>query len=544
MYGAGASAIVVTGGRLTGNSATSSGGAINTSGPLTVTGTRIDHNHSGNSGGGLFVDIRNGFPARLERVEIDSNDASAGAVTRGGGIASLGHLDIVDSWIHDNFMSSSGQGAGLDLQPRNIGGAEPITISGTTISGNAAGTQGGDAIRFGGTSDPSSATIVRSTITGNGVDAVDALGGTGGVFAGPLWTIGLSSVTIAGNRATTAGGLADNLYVFPTAVVNAANTLIANPVAGLDCVAEGPLNALGGNAEYAATRTCGFENGADAALAVPTELGTLADNGGPTPTLALTAGSPARGQGAATCEATDQRGVARPAGGPCDPGAFQYPAPAPSDGGGDGGGGGTTTTPTTPTTPPVPVVPPAAPPVTAPGQVLLCEGAKITLVDLRRSRGRVVVTGAALTSLAGKRVTITADHGGAKRTATVARDGSFAATFPAPKSDQTSYAARYGDDRTSPLKLTRNLSVIAQRRTGTGVRIVARHSQGKRVKGQKATLRRTTGCGTQTVAGTARFDKHGRVTMTLAFPTPPDTVAVYRVTTRTNRTFTLPIVVR
>ena len=31
---------------------------------------------------------------------------------------------------------------------------------------------------------------------------------------------------------------------------------------------------------------------------------------------------------------------------------------------------------------------------------------------------------------------------------------------------------------------------------------------------------------------------------TLAFPTPPDTIAVYRVTTKTNNTFSLPIVVR
>ena len=46
------------------------------------------------------------------------------------------------------------------------------------------------------------------------------------------------------------------------------------------------------------------------------------------------------------------------------------------------------------------------------------------------------------------------------------------------------------------------------------------------------------------MAGTAKFDKHGRVTFPLPSPTPPDTVAVYRVTTKVNNTFTLPIVVR
>jgi hypothetical protein len=76
------------------------------------------------------------------------------------------------------------------------------------------------------------------------------------------------------------------------------------------------------------------------------------------------------------------------------------------------------------------------------------------------------------------------------------------------------------------------------------VRIVARHSKGKRVAGDVASLRRQTSCGVQGVAATARFDRRGRVTFLLPAPTPPDTVAVYRVTTKVNNTFTLPIVVR
>ncbi|MCA9988269.1 MAG: hypothetical protein KDE59_28375, partial [Anaerolineales bacterium] len=58
-------------------------------------------------------------------------------------------------------------------------------------------------------------------------------------------------------------------------------------------------------------------------------IGPLADNGGPEITLtnALSAGSPAVNAGdAATCPATDQRGVARPAGAACDAGAMEYDA--------------------------------------------------------------------------------------------------------------------------------------------------------------------------------------------------------------------------
>jgi hypothetical protein len=55
------------------------------------------------------------------------------------------------------------------------------------------------------------------------------------------------------------------------------------------------------------------------------ELGLLGNYGGPTQTVPLLAGSPAIDAGGADgCPATDQRGVARPNGGGCDIGAFEY----------------------------------------------------------------------------------------------------------------------------------------------------------------------------------------------------------------------------
>ena len=53
-------------------------------------------------------------------------------------------------------------------------------------------------------------------------------------------------------------------------------------------------------------------------------IGALADNGGPTLTHGLLAGSPAIDAGdAGACPATDQRGVARPLGAGCDIGAYE-----------------------------------------------------------------------------------------------------------------------------------------------------------------------------------------------------------------------------
>jgi hypothetical protein len=75
-------------------------------------------------------------------------------------------------------------------------------------------------------------------------------------------------------------------------------------------------------------------NGTDGNLvgvAAPGLATTLANNGGPTPTIALLAGSAAIGGGSSTISGvtvptTDQRGVARPSGS-ISIGAYQYVAP-------------------------------------------------------------------------------------------------------------------------------------------------------------------------------------------------------------------------
>src|SRR5262249_41666993 len=103
----------------------------------------------------------------------------------------------------------------------------------------------------------------------------------------------------------------------------------------------------GGNGDCSGTLTTAggynlIQNAAGCTLAGTTtgnvigqdpQLAALADNGGPTKTHAIALGSPALdagnpgtpGSGGFTCEATDQRGTARPqpSGGRCDIGAFE-----------------------------------------------------------------------------------------------------------------------------------------------------------------------------------------------------------------------------
>jgi hypothetical protein len=73
-------------------------------------------------------------------------------------------------------------------------------------------------------------------------------------------------------------------------------------------------------------------------------LGPLQNNGGPTPTMALGAGSPAIDVVSSGCLSTDQRGDPRPDNGEsvCDIGAFEVQDSPPGGGGGTGGGKGLT----------------------------------------------------------------------------------------------------------------------------------------------------------------------------------------------------------
>jgi len=84
----------------------------------------------------------------------------------------------------------------------------------------------------------------------------------------------------------------------------------------------GPINDGGNNLTWPGTTCTGIN--ADPLL------GPLQDNGGPTPTMALGAGSVAIDAvpaGNLACPATDQRGVFRPQGPSCDIGAFERYAP-------------------------------------------------------------------------------------------------------------------------------------------------------------------------------------------------------------------------
>ena len=172
-----------------------------------------------------------------------------------------------------------------------------LTVSGSTIFGNLAGSYGG-AIYNEGTLE-----MYNSTMFDNTGDY------GGGLYANTSATSTVIHSTYAENT-TTHGGSA----VHTAGSLTLINSILDNNTGGTaECVGTGSMTA-GNNV---------ISDGSCAATYTSAFLGPLADNGGPTQTMAIGYLSLARNTGDGLyCETTDQRGVLR--GPACDIGAYEY----------------------------------------------------------------------------------------------------------------------------------------------------------------------------------------------------------------------------
>jgi len=168
-----------------------------------------------------------------------------------------------------------------------------LTLVNSTLADNAAGQNGGaiDSVGI--------LTALNDTIAYNSV----AAGGSGGGVDASSGTATFYNTIIARNAAGTAKNATPNDIAGNVSSVSA-NNLIGTGSGGL-------TNGTNGNLVGVANPL----------------LGTLANNGGPTQTIALLTGSPAIGAGSSTIPGvtvptTDQRGVARPSNA-VDIGAYQ-----------------------------------------------------------------------------------------------------------------------------------------------------------------------------------------------------------------------------
>jgi len=246
----------------------------------------------------------------------------------GGGL-SLNNITLANG--HDT-VANAGAAA--------INASAAVTITESTISGHQTTNGGCPAIVMSG----ATLTILRSTITGN-VNGAPATGKaicgnntatlivTSSTFTGntggALDTSGTATVTNCTIVANTSTGLGNTggISVFGgTATLR--NTVVANNVGTGQCAAivGGTIVDGGGNLQFPDAACGGTISVANPLVA------SLASNGGPTQTMALSAGSPAIDAGVlGNCQATDQRGVAATDGNGdlvvvCDSGAFEAPA--------------------------------------------------------------------------------------------------------------------------------------------------------------------------------------------------------------------------
>jgi hypothetical protein len=157
---------------------------------------------------------------------------------------------------------------------------------------------------------------------------MNARGLGGGVMVEPVIDAGsaelhFTNLTIARNIAVDDGS-GGGIFYDPSGTFSATftNTIIASNKAagGPDCSQN--LPSAGHNLE--SHTSCGFNNAVGDMQNTDPKLGPLANNGGPTQTLALLSGSPAIDAGSdMACPSIDQRGVSRPQGPHCDIGAFE-----------------------------------------------------------------------------------------------------------------------------------------------------------------------------------------------------------------------------
>lgn len=330
-----------------------------TTGALTISDLILTKGLSGPAGGAIY--------GEGALTVIGSTLSDNGTAGDGGAIYDHGLLTVTNSSFLNNDANGGSGGAINSASGVVVVASYSLKISGSTFSANTATGTGG-AIRA---DNPT--VIVNSTLTAN-----TAFGG-GGVFTNST-DISILDSTIANNVATFthAGGGIANAGL--TASVTVTNTIVAdNTDDNCGTTSLHPVTDGGHNLENGTG--CAF---AGSAINGEPVLGSLANNGGPTLTRAITSSSPAFSKGdPAVCAAAapdgaagvDQRGIARKTSTPCDIGAFEVAAAVAS----------ASPTPVTPTVPATGAVP-ANP--SWPTAGLLAAGAGLLLLGVLAMVGR------------------------------------------------------------------------------------------------------------------------------------------------------------
>jgi len=254
------------------------GAGISNVGTLTVTNSTITNNTNCLSGGG--IDNESGGKMTVTYSTITSN--SAVGIKSGGGVYNIGTLAVANSTIANNTAQYAGGGIFNDS-------TGTMTLANSTVAGNSVILHNGGGIENDGTM-----TAVNCTVAYNAI----SLGSLGGGLYAHEGVATLNNTIVALNL--IGGALPSDIYVDTGGAVSGAYNLI------------GP-GGFGG--------LSGVNHNIVVASIADLHLGALANNGGPTQTIALLNGSPAIDAGSNSLAVdpntgspltTDQRGPGFP----------------------------------------------------------------------------------------------------------------------------------------------------------------------------------------------------------------------------------------
>jgi CSLREA domain-containing protein len=341
-----------------GNASSQHGGGIDNHGPLTLEHTTVANNSAAGSGGGID---NHGMTLTVTNSSIVRNSGSG--IESGGGTLAITNTavsfnsgrGIILDWGHatlEKVRILGNSGGGIALHQGTI------ALTNSTVSRNSAGDGGGIVNSAGGRYTIANSTISNNAATGLGGGIYNTVGDPFGRLSA---TVRLTNSTVSGNSAGSGGGIrnSDRLGGAFVTVINSTiasnsaratgggidqeeaalessnivslvNSLVARNTAPTAPDVTGGAGAsfslIGDGTGSGLTNSNGNQVGNVSPYTSPIDprLGPLADNGGPTATRALEAGSPAIDAASSPdCPATDQRGVARPQGAACDIGSYE-----------------------------------------------------------------------------------------------------------------------------------------------------------------------------------------------------------------------------
>jgi CSLREA domain-containing protein len=233
----------------------------------------------------------------------------------GGGIyVQSGDIELNRTHVLNNTATRDGGGIAVETGLN-------LTLVGSTVAGNSVT---GRSVAGGGiaaTNSNAGLALINSTVAGNSAVATIGSSTGGGISGAQAPRLVLFNTTVAGNSADTGGGIA--LIGNPNMQISGMNNTLL--VGNTPNACAGSLANMSTRNNLVQDSSCTLGGTGDI-QGVNAPLDALADNGGPTDTRALPGGSPAINAGS-NCQPADQRGIARPQGGACDIGAFEYVAP-------------------------------------------------------------------------------------------------------------------------------------------------------------------------------------------------------------------------